>query len=48
MADTIKLQVPLDPEFHREFKKAAVEDNFDMTQKVRELIREFLDNRNKS
>jgi hypothetical protein len=45
LADTVKLQVPLDPELHKEFKMASVKDSFDMTEKVRELIREFLDKR---
>jgi len=47
VAGKVMLQIPLEPEFHKEFKMASVEDSFDMTEKVRELIREFLDNRKK-
>lgn len=45
MADTVKLQVPLDPEVHRQFKLASVQDGFVMTEKVREWIERFLEER---
>jgi hypothetical protein len=47
LADTVKLQVPLDPEVHREFKLASVQDGFDMTEKVRGWIEDFLKEREK-
>jgi hypothetical protein len=47
LADTVKLQVPLDPKLHKDFKLASVEDEFDMAQKVRDLITSFLEQRRK-
>jgi hypothetical protein len=45
LTDTVKLQVPLDPETHKQFKLASVEDGFDMTEKVRGWIEDFLKGR---
>jgi hypothetical protein len=45
LADTVKLQVPLKRELHQQFKLASVQDGFDMTEKVRGWIEDFLKER---
>lgn len=45
LADTVKLQVPLKKELHQQFKLASVEEGFDMTEKVRGWIEDFLKER---